>query len=88
MFWRLMHHLTVIFNDMFDRVCEKLLKTKKTRLRGLFFILFRCAYPCSRLSTFCFEALACASIAVEAFCSATMFNNIKMEEIELFRPDL
>jgi len=39
MFWRLMHHLTVIFNDMFDRVCEKPLKTKKARLRGLFFIL-------------------------------------------------
>jgi hypothetical protein len=43
MFWRLMHHLAVIFNDMFDRVCEKPLKTKKARLRGLFFIFLGCA---------------------------------------------
>jgi len=43
MFWRLMHHLAVIFNDMFDRVCEKPLKTKKACLRGLFFILLGCA---------------------------------------------
>jgi hypothetical protein len=35
--------LAVIFNDMFDRVCEKPLKTKKARLRGLFFILLGCA---------------------------------------------
>jgi hypothetical protein len=38
-----MHHLAVIFDDVFDRVCEKPLKAKKARLRGLFFILFGCA---------------------------------------------
>jgi hypothetical protein len=43
MFWRLMHNLAVIFDDVFDRVCEKPLKTKKARLRGLFFILLSCA---------------------------------------------
>jgi len=66
MFWRLMHNLAVIFGDMFDMVCEKPLKTKKARFRGLFYNALRYSYPCSRLSTFCLEALACASIAVEA----------------------
>jgi len=43
MFWRLMHNSVVIFDDVFDRVCEKCSKTKKARLRGLFFILLSCA---------------------------------------------
>jgi len=43
---------------------------------------------CSRLSTFFLEALACANIAVEAFCSVAIFNNIKLEEIEFSQPDL
>jgi hypothetical protein len=47
MFWRLMHNLAVIFDDMFDRVCEKPLKTKKAQaqhvlLRGIGLRQHRC----------------------------------------------
>jgi len=38
-----MHHLAVIFHDVFDRISEKPLKTKKARLRGLFCRFLRCA---------------------------------------------
>jgi len=31
-----MHHLASIFDDVFDSVYEKPLKTRKARLRGLF----------------------------------------------------
>jgi hypothetical protein len=43
MFWRLMHDLAVIFDNVFNWVCEKPLKTKKARLRGLFFIILSCS---------------------------------------------
>ena len=40
---------------------------------GYSFWCLRLFYPCKRLSTFCFEALACASIAVEARCKIWFF---------------
>jgi hypothetical protein len=39
MFWLLMHKVNVHFDDVFDRLGLKPLKTNKARLRELFFIL-------------------------------------------------
>jgi len=38
-----MHNLAGVFDDVFHRVCKKPFKSKKARLRGLFFTALSCA---------------------------------------------